>query len=75
MNFLNTVSQIKIVVVLSKLMISSTGISKSSPLSPVLGCIYMHELDIAMDKLDIIYKNMLMILSSWKKLKTNCVKL
>ncbi|EKM93064.1 hypothetical protein B342_02347 [Francisella tularensis subsp. tularensis 80700103] len=75
MNFLKTVSQIKIVVVLSKLLISSTGISKSSPLSPVLGCIYLHELDISMDKLDIIYKNMLMILSSWKKLKTNCVKL
>ncbi|ACD30600.1 hypothetical protein [Francisella tularensis] len=75
MNFLKTVSQIKIVVVLSKLLISSTGISKSSHLSPVLGCIYLHELDIAMDKLDIIYKNMLMILSSWKKLKTNCVKL
>ncbi|KFJ42220.1 reverse transcriptase domain-containing protein [Francisella philomiragia] len=32
------------------------GISKSSPLSPVLGCIYLHELDVAMAKLDIIYK-------------------
>jgi hypothetical protein len=31
------------------------GISKSSPLSPVLGCIYLNELDLAMEKLDIKY--------------------
>ncbi|WP_325132235.1 reverse transcriptase domain-containing protein [Francisella tularensis] len=31
------------------------GISKSSPLSPVLGCIYLDELDKAMQKLDIKY--------------------
>ena len=31
------------------------GISKSSALSPVLGCIYLNELDTAMEKLDIKY--------------------
>ncbi|WP_245313655.1 reverse transcriptase/maturase family protein [Allofrancisella frigidaquae] len=31
------------------------GISKSSPLSPVLGCIYLDELDKAMEKLNIKY--------------------
>ena len=32
------------------------GISKSSALSPVLGCIYLHELDMAMEKLDVVYQ-------------------